>query len=171
MLKFDTTQKRRRRERKEEAAWPDGKSQQMIRLGQNVECLGRDVTGTAEWCCSLSCPHILTCFTYMLVIIIMMYSIMCCFFKLEQIAHYKPKNKTQSKQTSASTHTHMYTRMHARMHTHTHTHTHRVNSTQVNTPSGNQSVRGMNRPSRQMRNLFFHTKLLSLFWNRDGIKI
>ena len=48
MLKLDTTQKRRRRERKEEAALPDGKSQQMIRLGQNVERLGRDVTGTAE---------------------------------------------------------------------------------------------------------------------------
>ena len=36
---------------------------------------------------------------------------MCCFSKLEHLAHYKGKNKTQSKQTSTSTHTHTSTNL------------------------------------------------------------
>ena len=67
--------------------------------------------------------------------IIIMYSFICCFTKLEHIAHYKAKDK-QSKQISARTHTHTHTHTHTGVCAHTHastqaqarahTHTHRV---------------------------------------------
>ena len=49
-----------------------------------------------------------------IMIIIIIYSFVCYFSKLEYIAHHKAKNKTQSKQTSASMHTRTHARAHAR---------------------------------------------------------
>ena len=60
----------------------------------------------------------------LIIIIIIMYSFMCYFSKLQLIAHYKAKNKTQSQQnfrvhsrTHARTHAPARTRTNARTHT------------------------------------------------------
>ena len=60
------------------------------------------------------------------VIIIIMYSCMCYFYKMENIAHCKAKNPKQSKQTRACARAHKQHTTHARTHARTHTHTHRV---------------------------------------------
>ena len=70
-------------------------------------------------------------------IIIILYSFMCYFSKMEPIAHYKAKSQNtintnfhEHRYTHTHTHTHprMHAHMHARIHARTHTHTHSQNA-------------------------------------------
>ena len=63
----------------------------------------------------------------------MMHSFMCCYSKLEHIAHYKAKNQNTDETNSceceyapmhACMHIHTYAHTHTHTHTHAHTHTH-----------------------------------------------
>ena len=55
-------------------------------------------------------------------IIIILYSFMCFFSKMEPLAHYKARNQNTIK-TNFHAHRYTHTRTHAHTHTHTHTHT------------------------------------------------
>ena len=68
--------------------------------------------------------HLLSRIKMHTLIIVIMYSFMCYFSKMEHTAHCKAKSKTQSQQTSTSTHTCGHTRGHTHTHTHTYAHTH-----------------------------------------------
>ena len=70
-----------------------------------------------------------------LYVMIIVFSFMCCFSKLEHITHYKAKNKTMK--TDFNKHLHMHshphTLMHALTHIQTHTHTHTYTHTHTHT--------------------------------------